>query len=154
MALVQAADVRPTAAVSDQPAGKAQGTGSVEQKVHGLMTVWSEAKFNFPYFDRIQDVDWDKKAQEYVPRVFAAETPEAYYDILMEFAALLKDGHTAVIPPWGYVRPGHDHPPVELQLVGDFQGAFDRLDRDKVRKFILDVRYIPGEATARTPTRS
>jgi len=98
---------------------KDQWTGSVEQKLWGLMTIWAEAKFNFPYFDRIPDVDWDAKVQEYVPRVIKADSLESYYDVLMEFAALLKDGHTRVLPPWMFVRPGYDHPPLELQALGE-----------------------------------
>jgi len=81
------------------------------------MTVWFEAKLNFLYFDRIPDIDWDAKIQEYIPRAMKADTLDSYYDVLMEFAALLKDGHTQVIPPWMFVKPGYDHPPVELQVV-------------------------------------
>ena len=96
-------------------------TGSVEQKLLGLMTIWSEAKFNFPYFDRIPDIDWDAKVQAYIPRVLSADSLDGYYEVLMEFAALLKDGHTRVIPPWMFVKPGSDHPPLELQAVeGNF----------------------------------
>jgi C-terminal processing protease CtpA/Prc len=92
-------------------------TGSVEQKVWGLMVVWSEAKYAFPFFNRIPKVDWDAKAQEYLPRVIAAPDIEAYYHVLMEFAALLNDGHTAVNPPWGPFKPGTDSPPLEVQVV-------------------------------------
>ena len=98
---------------------KDQWTGTDEQKIWGLMTIWSEAKFNFPFFDRIPDVDWDSKAREYIPRVISIRNIEDYYDVLMEFAALLNDGHTAVSPPWMYVKPGYDHPPVELKVIED-----------------------------------
>ncbi len=72
-------------------------TGSDEQKLWGLMTVWSEAKSNFPFFDRLPGLDWDSKVREYIPRVVNADTLEGYYDVLREFAALLRDGHTAVL---------------------------------------------------------
>jgi hypothetical protein len=98
---------------------KDQWTGTDEQKIWGLMTIWSEAKFNFPFFDRIPDVDWDLKAREYIPRVISTRNIEEYYDVLMEFAAQLNDGHTAVFPPWMYVKPGYDHPPVELKVIED-----------------------------------
>jgi hypothetical protein len=98
---------------------KDQWTGTIEQKIWGLMTVWSEAKFNFPFFDRIPGVDWDKKAREFIPLVIESKDLVDYYGVLMEFAALLKDGHTAVLPPWMYVRPGYDHPPIELKVVED-----------------------------------
>jgi hypothetical protein len=98
---------------------KDQWTGTDEQKIWGLMTVWSEAKFNFPFFDRIPDLDWDRKAREFIPRVISSKNIVDYYDVLMEYAALLKDGHTTVLPPWMYVKPGYDHPPVELKVIED-----------------------------------
>ncbi len=112
-------------------------TGSDEQKLWGLMTVWSEAKFNFPFFDRLPGLDWDAKVREYIPRVMSADTLEAYYDVLREFAALLKDGHTAVWPPWMFAKPGHDQPPVELQAVeGRFvvalAGDTEEIERQRI----------------------
>jgi hypothetical protein len=117
--LLKPVDVQGGELIQQQTESKEQWTGSVEQKLLGLMTIWSEAKFNFPYFDRIPDLNWDKKVQEYIPRVISAKNIVEYYDVLMEFAALLKDGHTLVMPPWMYVKPGYDHPPVELQVVED-----------------------------------
>jgi hypothetical protein len=138
--LLKAADVRDTGSFTNQADGKSQWTGSVEQKLWGLMTIWSEAKFNFPYFDRIPDIDWDTKVREYIPRVMKADSLDGYYNVLMEFAALLKDGHTQVIPPWMFVKPGYDHPPVELQVVeGKFFVARTG-DTEEIRK----QRVFPG----------
>jgi len=118
-ATLGAADVLEGGPLAGQATGPAQWAGSAEQKLWGLMTIWAEAKFNFPYFDRIPDIDWDKKVQEYIPRVLSADSLAGYYEILMEFAALLKDGHTLVFPPWMFAKPGYDHPPLELQVVED-----------------------------------
>ncbi len=138
--LPKAAGVRDTGSPATQADGQSQWTGSIEQKLWGLMTIWSEAKFNFPFFDRIPDVDWDAKLQEYIPRVVKADSLDGYYDVLMEFAALLKDGHTQVIPPWRFVKPGYDHPPVELQAVeGKFFVARTG-DTEEIRK----QRIFPG----------
>ncbi len=129
---------------------KAPWTGSAEQKIYGLMTVWAEAKFNFPFFDRIPGVDWDAKVREYIPRVLAADSLESYYGLLMEFAALLNDGHTAVLPPWYLRKPGFDQPPIELQIVeGRFLvarvGDSDDVTRQKVYPG-LEVLEIDGTA--------
>jgi C-terminal processing protease CtpA/Prc len=99
--------------------GADEGALSDQEKIWGLMQVWAEGKFNFPFFDQVPDLDWDATARDYVPRVIAAEDTAAYYEVLMEFAAQLKDGHTAVIPPWRLVRPGWDQPPIEVQVIGD-----------------------------------
>jgi carboxyl-terminal processing protease len=101
------------------PQGGDHWTGSTEQRIFGLVTVWAEAKYAFPSFDRLPDLDWDRSLQEYVPRVLAADDMESYYLVLMEFAALLRDGHTAVIPPWGFTNPEFDIPPIEVQVIGD-----------------------------------
>ncbi len=92
-------------------------TLTTEQKLFGLMTVWAEAKYTFPSFDRLPDLDWDQSLQDYIPRVIAADDVKSYYLVLMEFAALLNDGHTAVVPPWGYMNPDNDIPPVEVQVI-------------------------------------
>jgi C-terminal processing protease CtpA/Prc len=94
-------------------------TGSTEQKLYGLMTIWAEAKYAFPSFDKLPNLDWDQSLQEYIPRVIAAQDIDSYYLVLMEFAALLKDGHTEVIPPWGHNKPDDDMPPIEVQVVED-----------------------------------
>ena len=49
------------------------GDLSEKEKLWGLMQVWAEAKFNFPFFDQVPDLDWDASVQEYIPRVIAAE---------------------------------------------------------------------------------
>jgi carboxyl-terminal processing protease len=102
-----------------KPAGADNAwTGTTEQKIWGLMTVWSEAKFNFPFFDQRPGLNWDEKVREYIPKVIATGDMDAYYDVLCEFAALLKDGHTAVYRPGAFINPAFDWPPLEVQVVG------------------------------------
>jgi C-terminal processing protease CtpA/Prc len=93
--------------------------GTPEQKVFGLATIWAEAKYAFPSFEHLPDLDWDQSFQDFVPRVVAAKDRDEYYWTLMEFAGLLNDGHTSVLPPWGYLRPDFDNPPLEVQIVED-----------------------------------
>jgi carboxyl-terminal processing protease len=99
--------------------GADEWTGTAEQKILGLATIWAEAKYAFPSFEQVPDLDWDRSFQDFVPRVAAAGDKDAYYWILMEFAGLLTDGHTSVLPPWGYLRPDFDNPPLEVQVVED-----------------------------------
>jgi hypothetical protein len=42
-------------------------TGTAEQKLWGLMQIWSEAKYNFAFFDRHPDPDWDAEVQKCIP---------------------------------------------------------------------------------------
>jgi carboxyl-terminal processing protease len=94
-------------------------TGSTDQKIWGLMTVWAEARYTFPHFDRMPDLDWDRTVQEYIPRVIAAEDMDAYYRVLLELVALLRDGHTTLLPPWGHLKPGYDLAPIEVRILDD-----------------------------------
>jgi C-terminal processing protease CtpA/Prc len=102
-----------------QPATNAAATwsGTTEQKVWGLMTVWAEARYTFPHFERRPDLDWDRTVQAYIPRVIAAPDMDAYYEVLSELVALLKDGHTSVLPPWGHIKPGYDMAPIEVRIL-------------------------------------
>lgn len=92
-------------------------TDTVEQKISGLMTVWAEVKYNYPFFDKQPDLDWDRTAQAYIRGVIAAETREDYYRLLMELVAHLNDGHTMVRPPGWPVNLVDDWPPVELEVI-------------------------------------
>lgn len=92
-------------------------TGSPEQRLWGLMQVWAGVKEAFPHFAERPGLDWDAAARAGIPAALAAPDVDAYYEVLMELVAGLGDGHTLVLPPWGYLRPGEDGPPVELQVV-------------------------------------
>ncbi len=92
-------------------------TLSAEQRIMGLMTIWSEAKYNFPWFDKLTDLNWDAKVQEYLPKVIAAGDTVAYYRLLMEFAVLLKDGHTSVRAPWFPFLSSEDTIALEVKII-------------------------------------
>jgi C-terminal processing protease CtpA/Prc len=70
-----------------------------DEKVAGLVRFWSEAKYNFAWFDKLINFDWDAKMMQFLPRVRAARNAAEYYRVLMEFGALLNDSHTGVSPP-------------------------------------------------------
>lgn len=97
--------------------GTAEWTGTVEQKIWGLMTIWAETKYAFPHFDKRPDLDWDAAVQQFMPRVIAAETIDEYYLVLQELVALLVDSHTRITPPWGHFKPGYDLPQIEVNVV-------------------------------------
>jgi carboxyl-terminal processing protease len=71
-----------------------------DEKIAGLSAVWSEAKYNFVYFYRLGGIDWDGLYLSYLPKVRQTRSTLEYYQLLTEFAAKLKDGHTGV----GYPR--------------------------------------------------
>jgi C-terminal processing protease CtpA/Prc len=113
-------------------------SGTPEEKVWGLMTVWAQVRYTFPHFDRMPPLDWDGAVQACIPRVIAAEDIDTYYEVLSELVAQLNDGHTFIIPPWGYFKPGYDLAPIEVQILsGRFYVAAARDAPDLVEQGIL-----------------
>lgn len=109
---------RPCAAAAGGAAEGQAWDGSAAQKVWGLMQVWGTVKYNFAFFDRVPDLDWDAAVRDSIPHVLAAEGRDEYHRRLNEVVALLHDGHTFVVPPT--LRSGdEDSPPVEFQVVED-----------------------------------
>jgi hypothetical protein len=69
---------------------------SAEERVAGFVRLWSEVKYNFAFFERVPEVDWDKVLEEYLPKVLQEQSTEEYYRFLEGCIAQLKDGHTTV----------------------------------------------------------
>ncbi len=91
-------------------------TLSVAERVFGLSRIWESAHYNFAFFGRVPDLDWDAAYQEYLPQVMAAEGLEEYYEALQRFVALLQDGHSLVLPPEAvYLR--QDRPKLALMRI-------------------------------------
>jgi len=87
-----------------------------DEKIAGLSRLWSEAKYNFVYFDRLPNLDWDAAYFAYLPRVRASKSTAEYYTILTEFYAQLHDGHTGVGWP-REVRDLSGYPAVSTRLI-------------------------------------
>lgn len=90
---------------------------SDDAKIAGLSTVWSEARFNFAFFDRQPGLDWNQTYVDFLPKVRATTSTEDYYRVLMRFVALLKDGHTNVYPPEPLRDTFYGRPGLRTQLV-------------------------------------
>ncbi|GAB3752492.1 hypothetical protein GCM10028817_17080 [Spirosoma pomorum] len=69
---------------------------SEDEKVAGLSKLWSEAKYNFAYFDHLPDLDWDKLYLDYLPKIRNTQSTAEYCQVLKNFCAQLHDGHTSV----------------------------------------------------------
>ncbi len=131
-------------ALAQDPGGPgsehAAWTGSTEQKMWGLMTVWAEAKYAFPWFDARPDLDWDASVRSFIPKVLAAEDQVTYYRVLSELITLLEDSHSSIVPPWGHFTPGFDHPPLSVEVVGGKFLVVATGETDEIR----DSRVYPG----------
>jgi C-terminal processing protease CtpA/Prc len=92
---------------------------SDEEKIAGLSKIWSEARYNFPFFQRAPSLDWDRQFMEYLAQIKSTQTTAEYYRLLMRFVATLQDGHTEVWPPNEIRDELFSTPPLRTQLVED-----------------------------------
>lgn len=97
-----------------------QSAISDDEKIAGLSKLWSEAKYNFAYFDHVPALDWDKLYLDYLPKIRATRTTVGYFHVLESFCAQLHDGHTNV---WANDPKLADsvsrRPPIRFALVED-----------------------------------
>lgn len=90
---------------------------SVEDRIFGLSLFWKEANYNFAYFHQVPELDFDKAYLEYLTKVMEPQSTFQYYQLLTEFCALLKDGHTNIYPPSELEAQSVDWPRFELEEV-------------------------------------
>lgn len=90
---------------------------STQEKVAGLSLFWAEARRGFVHFDHVPDLDWDKTYMDYLGKVIAAPTTRDYYQLMMQLAPLLQDGHTNIYPPDQLVEEFYSRPPMTTGLV-------------------------------------
>ena len=72
---------------------------SMEEKVFGLSKFWSEASYNFPYFNFLTEVNLDSVYQQSVKEILETKNDYEYYQVLKKFAATFRDNHTWIQLP-------------------------------------------------------
>ncbi|MHC4616114.1 MAG: S41 family peptidase [Planctomycetota bacterium] len=87
-----------------------------EQRIFGLVTIYSAAKQHFAYFEQVPELNWDRAFKEYLPLVQKEQSLLRYYRTLQRFTALLEDGHTNVYLPES-LRKQMDNLPIILNYV-------------------------------------
>ncbi|MRW82556.1 hypothetical protein GJ698_00435 [Pseudoduganella sp. FT26W] len=92
---------------------------STEEKVAGLSLFWAEVRRNFVHFDHVPDLDWNQVYMDYLTKVIAAPTTRDYYQVMMQLAPLLQDGHTNIYPPDALVPELFSRPSLRTVLVED-----------------------------------
>lgn len=124
---------------------------SDDEKVAGLSKLWSEAKYNFAYFDHVPDLDWDKLYLDYLPKIRATRSTTEYLNVLKSFCSQLHDGHTDV---WASDPTLADlvsrRPPIRTVFIEDKvlveDVMQDSLERSGIRS-LLEVVSIDGLPT-------
>ncbi len=68
-----------------------------EERLLGLAMVYSEAKYNFPFWDQVPELDWDAAFLEFIPLVESVKDDFGYYLLLQRFIALLREFKIVII---------------------------------------------------------
>lgn len=120
----------------------------VAERLYGLSLIWQEANYNFAFFERVPELDWEAAYREFIPRVIAADDLFTYYDLLERFTALLEDGHTGVFPPKS-VYLSLDRPKLTLMNIGNdpvVTNASQAIgSRVPIGSILLEIDGMPSE---------
>ncbi len=89
---------------------------SENEKILGLSKFWSEVKYNFVYYDRLQ-FNWDSLYAVNIEKVKSANDHITYYNVLRAMCAKLKDGHTNVYFPAEFYGKVFSKAPLQTRFI-------------------------------------
>ena len=69
---------------------------SIQEQIYGLSLIWSEAKYNFAFWNVRKNIDWNTEYLELLNKVTKPMEIIDYYLELSRFISLLNDGHTHI----------------------------------------------------------
>ena len=120
---------------------------SDDEKLAGLSRFWSECKYNFVYFDKLPDLNWDSVYFAYLPQIRKTRNTTEYFRVLQRFSAELKDGHTLVEAPNELVSELYDRPAIDTRLIEDRVVITNVVDKEFAKKGLkpgLEVVAVDG----------
>jgi C-terminal processing protease CtpA/Prc len=122
-------------------------TISPADRILTLATFWSEAKYNFAFWDRLPDLNWDATFAEYSVRALNVESDIQFFRLAIEFGDLLGEAHTNVILPRRFWPAYGAQPFIELSPVGTqavvTNVASDLIDRIPIGSVVNEIEGIP-----------
>lgn len=88
------------------------------------------------------EIDWNAEYMRFLPLVIEAKSDLEYYLLLMRFYALLRDGHTSVIPPPALFE-GKSVPFAVICAEGKF--LLSAVDKDQSELLLSEITHIQGQ---------
>jgi carboxyl-terminal processing protease len=124
------------------------------ERAQAVAAVWSEARYNFAYWDRVR-ADWDSALAANLRLATAPQSDLLFYRRLRRFVAMLGDGRAAVLAPPN-LRSRIARPPLLLTSVERRPFLTDFAENDEMRVArpergaeILAVQGLPAETWIR-----
>lgn len=116
-------------------------TLTVEERIYTLSYLWKEAEYNFAFWSMRSEIDWNAEYKKFLPLVINAKSDLEYYLILMRFYALLRDGHTSVMPPPALFE-GRNIPFGVLRAEGRF--LLSAVNKEQEELLLSEITHIQG----------
>lgn len=116
---------------------------SEDDRIAGLSRFWMEVKYNFPFFDKVPDLDWDAAYLSAIHEVREAKDTFEYYAVLRRLCARLKDSHTFIVPPQPVMDRYQYRPALQSRLLEGkviVTGVSDSLRSDGIEKGMEIIR--------------
>ena len=130
------------------PAAAQQPLTPADRQV-AMATVWSEARYNFAWWDRVRS-DWDSAFRANLPGATTRNSDAQFLRALRRFTALLGDAQTTVTAPPLAGRLGRV--PIELRGVAGRALVMDYVENNEMRIVrperlaeVVAVQGIPAE---------
>lgn len=86
-------------------------------RIYGLSLLWREVFYNFAFFDRQPDLNWNAHYKQFLSQAIEANDTFEYYRVLAKFMVRLNDGHSGILYPQNVLAASIDFPPVCLQQI-------------------------------------
>lgn len=114
---------------------------NVEERIYTLSYLWKEAEYNFAFWAMRPEIDWNAEYKKFLSLVINAKSDLEYYLLLMRFYALLRDGHTSVIPPPALFE-GRNVPFGVICAEGKF--LLSAVAKEKEELLLSEITHIQG----------
>jgi C-terminal processing protease CtpA/Prc len=88
------------------------------ERILTLATFWSEANYNFAFWDRVPELDWDAAFAQYAERALDVKSDIQFFRLAIEFGNLLGEAHSNIIFPRRLWPAYGAQPFIELSPVG------------------------------------
>ncbi|HEY6808775.1 MAG TPA: S41 family peptidase [Gemmatimonadales bacterium] len=135
------------------PSAAAQQLSAAE-RARLAATVWSNARYNYAYWDRVH-ADWDSAFDASLALASQRQSDVSWFRQLRRLVALLEDGQAEIVPP-APVRARFARPPMMVRAVEgrpfimDYaENAEMRIARPERLAEIMAVQEIPAETWIR-----
>lgn len=147
-----AVPARSPALTTDETADPSiRSTRRREERLLGLFKLWACVHYFFPHVT-LADIQWSRLIRDWVPKIEAARSARAYYDLLLRLTARLNDSHVRLNHPAVDEILGTHTPPLWLKYV---EGSVVVIGVDDGRSGLDSiaigsvVTHVDGKAVAR-----